>query len=182
MPNRSKSRAAKATAARSHERSNSEDRPVRYLAVFADGRVSHRDARNGRAPWNQGTGWGRAGAHALPSDGPSAPAAKVKDPRKVAAGKARAAQAKAAGVKGKFTKAAPAPAPAPKAAKKAAPAKKAAGGARKGTGPKVKDESAGAMVVAAFRVTKDQKAKLDKLGNGEFVRRCIERASLPAGK
>jgi hypothetical protein len=148
----------------SSNRSNASDRPVRLVAVYADGRVSHRDLTKGRAPWNTGAGWGRAGAHALPSDSPTPPKpAKAKDPKKVAAGKARAAQAKAR-TGGKFTKAAPTPAPAPKA-----PTPKAAKSPKSKTG-------AAPMVVVAFRATEAQKRKFEKLGGGEWARKRIDAA------
>ena len=76
--------------------------------------------------------------------------------------------------------------PPSQAAKAAAKKKKAATfadglGARKtGKGaPKVNPD---AMVVVAFRVTPAQKKKLAKLGGGEFIRRRIEAATIPAGK
>lgn len=160
-------------------RSNGADRPVRVITVFADGHVSHRDLSKGRPPWTKGMGWGRPGAHALPSEGAgaAAPAVKQKDPRKVAAGKARAAQAKAA------REAAQAPSPmkaaavtlvavaAKKAPVKAVRAKK---GEPKGPGPN-------AMVVMAVRVTPAQKAKYDKLG-AEWLRARIEAATVQPGK
>lgn len=157
-------------------RSNAADKPVRLIAVYADGHVSHRDLSRGRAPWNSGAAWGRAGAHALPNEGPgdmppAPPVKREKDPRKVAAGKARAAQAAASGVKGKFVKAQPMQSVAktltsvpPQPARKRAKAGE----------PKVANPDA--MVVCSFRCTRAQKAKFDKLGAGEWARARIDAA------
>lgn len=155
-------------------RSNAADKPVRLIAVYADGHVSHRDLSRGRAPWNSGAAWGRAGAHALPNEGPAEtmpPAKREKDPRKVAAGKARAAQAAASGVKGKFVKAQPMQLVAKALTGTATqPARKRA---KKGE-PKVANPDA--MVVCSFRCTRAQKAKFDKLGAGEWARARIDAA------
>jgi hypothetical protein len=181
-------------------KTNGGDKVVRTLRVYESGRVVPLPGRPPKS-WQQVIA--RAAAHALPSDGPAtAPAevrqepapAKVKDPRKVAAGKARAAQAKAA--REAAGKTAAAPAPAKKAAAKRAPAKAASkpkakpaakakakpaktpakrGGARPGSGPK--PASGDAMVVAAFRVTKAQKKKLGKLG-AEWLRARIDAATV----
>lgn len=184
-----------ATAVRSHDKSNGDDKVVRTLRVYASGRVV---PGPGRPPKNWGAIVARARAHALPADGPSDTAQvappKVKNPAKVAAGKARAAKAAAAKaaaaqaqVAAVLPKAKPkadkAPAKAvskpkakPAAKAKAKPAAKAKGGARAGSGPKPK--SGDAMVVHAVRVSPSQKKKLAKLG-AEWLRARIEAATVP---
>lgn len=129
-------------------------------------------------------------------------AERVKNPAKVAAGKARAAQAalrKAAAAGGAQ---APAPvakkAPAKKAAAKKAPAKKAKSPARVAAGKRIgaakkaatkarpakkapRAAAGDGMVVVAFRAPKELKKKLGKLGGGEFLRKRIDAATVPAG-
>lgn len=161
----------------STNRSNHADKPVRVMVVYASGKVKQRAMRsvNGSAPWERGSGWGRAGAHALPNDGPgeAAPAVKTKNPAKVAAGKARAAQAaqRKADALAAAAKPAPVAKPAkPKAKPKAAKAVKVA---------RVRAQSvpsSTAMVVIAFRGSKEQKKKFLKLGGGEWARKRIDAA------
>jgi hypothetical protein len=149
------------------ERKHTDD-VVRVILVHGSGKVTHRDAHNARGPWDRGAGWGRPGAHAVPSEdaAPAAPTKKPKDPKKVAAGKARAAQA-AGRSGGKFVKTA-----------KVTVAKSKAGKVAK---PKAKtttaSESGEAMVVIAFRGTPAQKEKLGRLGGGEWMRKRIDAAS-----
>lgn len=180
----------------STNKSNSADRPVRMIAVYADGRVQHRDMTNGRAPWNRGTGWGaRAAAsdtpEAGPGEAPTPAAAKVKDPRKVAAGKARAEQARKAKEAAAQAQAATpkAPAPAKKAAAKKAPAKAAKKAAAKPAtvkgkkapkAPTAAPANPDAMEVVAFRASAAQKAKFQALGGGEWARKRIDAAQVPA--
>lgn len=164
-------------------RSNGADRPVRVITVFADGHVSHRDLSKGRAPWTKGAAWGRPGAHALPSEGPgeTAPAVKAKDPRKVAAGKARAAQAKAAREAAREAAQAPSPMKAAAVTLVAVAAKKAPVKAVRAKKGEPKGPGPNAMVVMAVRVTPAQKAKYDKLG-AEWLRARIEAATVQPGK
>lgn len=189
-----------ASAARSHDKSNGNDRVVRTLRVYESGRVV---PLPGRPPKDWAAIMTRARAHALPQeDKPTnveAPAVKVKDPRKVAAGRARAEKARLAREAAAKTPGAVIDATVTKGAKKAKakptakraradaaarvkPAPKARGGARPGTGPKPKDASGKALVVVAFRVSPEQKKKLAKLGNGEFIRDRIDRATVPTKK
>lgn len=175
-------------ASRGSDKSNGDDRVVKVIRVFASGRVS----AVGRPP----KGWtdkGRANdAAAAPAD---KPAERVKDPRKVAAGKARAEKARLAREAAASAPVAKKPAAKKPAAKKTAKVKKKAkaspfpgvakkpaavkrGGARAGSGPKPKN--GGPMKVAAFRLTPDQIKKLDKLGGVSFIRERIDRAAVPA--
>lgn len=177
-----------ATAARSHDKSNGGDKVVRTLRVYASGKVV---PLPGRPPKDWASIVARARAHAVPAEERPQPAVKAKDPKKVAAGKARAAQAAArkaaeaaankdatakAETKARATK----PAPTKKAPAKAAkPAAKVRGGARPGSGPK---PAAGvAMVVYAMRVTPEQKRKLLRLGS-DWLRARVDAATIPAGK
>lgn len=155
-------------------RSNHSDRVVRVIQVFESGKVSHRDVTHTAkhlTPWGHGAGWGRGNAHAEP--------VRVKDPKKVAAGKARAEQArkqreaaeKATKAKRKAAKPkAKAPSPFPTVAKpKVAPAPKLA--------PAPKRTDADRMRVYAFRIRQDQHDKLHKLGRigPELLRDAIDR-------
>lgn len=179
------------TASTREPKSNGGDRVIRTLRVYESGRVA---PVPGRPPKDWAAVIARAAAHALPSDAPSAPAAevpRVKNPAKVAAGKARAAQAKArreaeaaaakkvktAGEKVRSNRAAAKKAKAPLAAVANDLTKR--GGARPNSGPK---PAAGeAMVVTAMRVTKLQKEKLAKLG-ANWLRARIDSATLPGKK
>lgn len=160
-------------------KSNRADKVVRTIVVYASGKVSHRDATNGRSPWNRGTGWGRAGAADGEDASPStaAPAPKVKDPRKVAAGKARAEQARKQ--REAAAQVAAAKPTVKKPAGKTAPAKVKRGGARPGAGAKPKNADGAAMVVMAVRVTPSQKAKFDQLG-ADWLRARIDAATVRA--
>jgi hypothetical protein len=164
---------------RNSRKERAPEQPVRLMAIYADGRVSHRDLTKGRAPWNSGAAWGRAGAHALPDEAP-APVlvkGKAKDPKKVAAGKARAAQAQSQRVGGKFVKTATVTVP--KTKRKAAspfPGVAKTGRAAKGTA--APSPSSDAMVVVAFRASQEQKDKLASLGGGEWMRARIDAATV----
>ncbi len=170
----------------SSNKSNGGDRVVRTLRVYESGRVA---PVPGRPPKDWAAIVSRARAHALPSeDKPVAPATeRVKNPAKVAAGKARAAQAAARKAEASKLAAVPqvpapkkTPAKAPSKPKaKAKPAAKARGGARKGSGPK--PAGGAAMVVVAFRVLPAQKKKLAKLG-ADWLRARIDAATVPAGR
>jgi hypothetical protein len=158
------------------DKSNTADKVVKVIRVYESGRV-----RASRAPREWAT------AHAVPAEVTDKP----KDPKKVAAGKARAAKAAAAKlagtpfaglVKAKTKRKAAAPAKkkpaAPKSkAKKAAKPKAAA--PKKPAAPRPDGRSKNAMVVCAFRVTRAQKKKLHRLGNGKFMRDRIDRAPEP---
>lgn len=158
-------------------RSNGSDKIVRYMAVYESGKVKQRAVTpDAPAPWDRSTGWGRAGAHAVPADAPSAPSERVKDPRKVAAGKARAAKAKAERDAKEQAAAKKAAAAKKQAATKKPAAKKGHGGARKGSG--AKPVNGEAMEVIAFRGTPAQKAKFAKLGGGEWARARIDAATV----
>lgn len=171
-------------------KSNGGDRVVRTLRVFESGRVV---PSPGRPPRDWAAIVNRARAHALPAEERPAPVERVKNPAKVAAGKARAAQAaarKAAeasklaavvtvpAAKKAPAKAASKPKARAKPAAKAKPATKAArGGKRAGSGPK--PANGAAMVVVAHRVTPAQKKKLDKLGPN-WLRARIDAATVSA--
>lgn len=198
----------KARAARGDDRSNGGDKVVKILRVYESGKV--RAARTPPGGWNA-----KGRAHALPSDVSDKPAPtlaeatgeRVKNPAKVAAGKARAEKARlareaagnapaakkpAAKAKAKrHPKAGPKkltvkakkpakPSPFPTAAKTKPPASAKPKAAKKGKAAAKSEPGPNAMVVVAVRVTKAQKRKLGKLGGGEWMRDKIERATIPA--
>jgi hypothetical protein len=175
------------------DKSNGADRVVKVIRVYQSGRV--RAARPGANDKPvSGVPWGRPRAHAVPEDKPTAtpaPAAKPKDPKKVAAGKARAEKARlakeAAAKKKPAAKKPKAKKATAKVTKKATPKKTAMsqlaetltrGKAKTPAAPKA-PKGANAMVVVAFRLSKPLKAKLKRLGGADFLRERIERAPIP---
>lgn len=142
-------------------RSNPADRVVRVIKVYKSGKVSHRDVTHVRPS----TDWARAVARK-----DSKMETRVKDPKKVAAGKARAAQAKAQREA------------AAKAAKRKPKATPFTGLVVKPKLAKVgkvlpRPANEGKLVVYALRVRPDQIEKLHSFGraSGELLRDMIDK-------